>query len=223
MGNMMQKISRAGLVLVLIGIGLLAISLGDTAISFREPKSFEEILEAGIQPGDHVSGQVPFLLDTFASKQTWTENTSTHSATPKKTSSLYYVLPAGEYYVGLTVHAQDFSAANDLVDQTYSYLNGGNAPTSELTLDTRVVEMDEELSAMFRDDLKEYYGYTDQELNDLKPFLMVEPRGFTAIRVFCGAGVAAILVGVILLVMRWRKISAQIRQSREEMPGPDLD
>ena len=92
-----------------------------------------------------------------------------------------------------------------------------------LTLDTRVVEMDEELSAMFRDDLKEYYGYTDQELNDLKPFLMVEPRGFTAIRVFCGAGVAAILVGVILLVMRWRKISAQIRQSREEMPGPDLD
>lgn len=223
MANMMQKVSRAGLVLVLIGIGLLAISLGDTAISFREPKSFEEILETGIQPGDHVSGQVPFLLDTFASMQTWTENTSTHSTTPKKTSSLYYVLPAGECYVGLTVHSQDFSAANGLVDQTYGYLNGGNAPTSELTLDTRVVEMDEELSAMFREDLKEYYGYTDQELNDLKPFLMVEPRDFTAIRVFCGAGVAAILVGVILLVMRWRKISAQIRRSREEMPGPDLD
>lgn len=224
MGNMMQKISRAGLALVLIGVGLMAISLGDTVTSFKTPQSFEEILETGIQPGDHVSGQIPFLLDTFASMQTWTENTSTHSTTPKKTSAQYYVLPAGEGYVGLTVHSQDFSAANQLVEQTYAYiLESGAAPTAELALDARVVEMDEELSAMFRDDLKEYYGYTDQELNGLKPFLMVEPRAFTTIRIFCAAGAGLCLAGVLMLVMHWRKVSGQIRKAREEMPGPDLD
>ena len=224
MGNVMRKVSRAGLVMVILGVFLLGISLGDTVTSFKAPKSFEDILETGVEPGDHVSGEVIFLLDTFASMQTWTENTSTHSTTPKKTSAQYYVLPAGEGYAGLTVHSQDFGEANKLVEQTYAcILENGEAPTAELSLDARVTVMEDDLAAMFREDLRDYYGFTEQDISALGTPLMVEPRAFTTIRIFCAVGAGVCLAGVLMLVMHWRKVSAQIRRAREEMPGPDLD
>lgn len=221
--SFMQKISRAGLVLVILGMACLWISLGDTIISFKQAKDFEDILDDGVAAGDHVEGEVIFLLDPFASMQTWTENSKTGSTTPKKTSSQYYVVPISVGYAGLTVNSKDFSVADKLVDQTYDYLTDGTMPTAELTVDARVVVMDDELTGMFRDELKEYYGYTDQELDDMGPFLMVEPRDFNTIRIFCGAGTALVLVGVLVLALHWRKVSARIRKAREEAPGPDLD
>ena len=219
----MKKISRAGLVLFILGVACLWISLGDTIISFKQAKDFEELLDAGAAPGDHVSGDVIFLLDPFASMQTWTEDSKTGSTTPKKTSSQYYVVPGGEGYMGLTVNSKNFSAADTLVDQTYDYLDGGDVPAQELAIDARVVVMDEDLAEMFRDEMKEYYGYTDQELDDMGPILMVEPRAFTTIRVFCGVGAALLIVGVVVLALRWRKVGAQERKAKEEAPGPDLD
>lgn len=221
--NFVKKISRTGLVLLILGVACLWISLGDTITSFKQAKDFEELLDEGAAPGDHVSGEVIFLLDPFASKQTWTKNTKTGSTTPKKTSSQYYVVPGGEGYMGLTVNSKDFSAADKLVDQTYDYLGGGDVPSQELTIDARVVVMEEELAEMFRDEMKEYYGYTDQELDDMGPILMVEPRAFTTIRIFCGVGAALLIVGVVVLVLRWRKVSVQERKAKEEAPGPDLD
>lgn len=223
MGNIMRKISRAGLVLLLIGVGLMAVSLGDTITSFKEARSFEDVLENGAAPGDHVAGRVPYLLDVFATMQTYTENTKTGATTPKKTSFQYYVLPGGEGYLGLSVGSQRIAQADKLVDQTYDYLMGGDAPTAELTTDARVAVMDEELAKMFRDEMKEYYGYTDQDLEDMGPILMVEGRAFGTIRVFCAVGGALFLIGVVVLALRWRKVSAQIRKAQEAAPGPELD
>ena len=223
--SFMQKINRAGLVLMILGVACLWISLGDTIISFKQAKDFEDILDDGIgmAAGDHVEGEVIFLLDPFASMQTWTENSKTGSTTPKKTSSQYYVVPTSVGYAGLTVGSKHFSVADKLVDQTYDYLEDGTLPTAELTVNARVVAMDEELTGMFREEMKEYYGYTDQELEDMGPFLMIEPRDFTVIRIFCGAGTALVLAGVLVLALHWRKVSAQVRKAREEAPGPDLD
>lgn len=218
-----RKISRAGLVLVILGAACLWVSLGDTIISFKQAKDFEDVLDGDVAAGDHVAGQVLFLLDPFASMQTWTENSKTGSTTPKKTSSQYYVLPGGQGYVGLTVNSKDFSIADKLVDQTYDFLDTGDMPTAELTIDARVVVMDEELAGMFRSDMKEYYGYTDQELEEMGPILMVEPRAFTTVRIFCGVGAALVLAGVLVLALHWRKVSAQERRAKEEAPGPDLD
>ena len=141
--SFMKKISRAGLVLVILGVACLWISLGDTIISFKQAKDFEDILDGDVAAGDHVAGQVLFLLDPFASMQTWTENSKTHTTTAKKTSSQYYVLPGGEGYMGLTIGSKNFSVANKLVDQTYDFLTTGDMPTEELTVDARVVVMDE--------------------------------------------------------------------------------
>ena len=221
--NFLKKISYVGLVLIVFGVAALWISLGDTIISFKQAKDFEDVLDGDVAAGDHVSGEVIFLLDPFASKQTWTENSKTGSVTPKKTSSQYYVLPGGEGYMGLTVHSKDFSVANKLVDQTYDYLNDYTMPTEELTVDARVVVMEEELAEMFREEMKEYYGYTNQDLDDMGPILMIEPLNFTAVRIVSGVGAALIAVGMIVIILHWRKMSAEIRKEKEEAPGPDLD
>lgn len=226
MNNLFQKISRAGLVLVLIGAVLLWFSLGDTIISFKTPKSFDDILDEGVAPGDHVSGSVPYLLDVYATMETWSENTKTHSVSNRKTSFQYYVLPAGDGYVGMSVSSSHFSEANRLVDQTYAYLlDGAGYPTAELTADARVVVMEDELAQMFREDLQDYYGYTDEDIQALGTPLLVEPRAFNTIRAFCGVGAAVLLVGVGMLIAHWRKVSRQIRQAAEasQKRGPEVD
>ena len=224
MGNLMAKISRVGLILILIGGLMLWPSLQDTITSFQAPQSFEDVLEEGAVPGEHVSGRVPYLLDTFASMETWTENSRTHATTSKRTSFRYYVLPGGGGYLGLSVASHSFSPANSLVEQTYAcLLEDGGEPTAELIVDARVVEMEEELAQLFREDLQDYYGYTDQDLEAMGTPLLVEPRAFGTIRAFCGVGIALILAGAAALVIRWVRVSARIRRAREEAPGPDLD
>lgn len=214
LGRLFNKISGAGLMLAFIGTLLLGFSLRDTVISFKPAKSFDDVLSGDVAAGDHVTGRVPYLLDSFASMQTWTEDRANNSRTPKKTSSRYYVLPSGQGCLGLTVHSSNFSSAKNLVDQTYGYFSGGAAPTAELELDTRVVEMDQELAEMFRQTLREDYGFSDADIDTLGPLLMAEPRAFGTIRVFCGVGVVLFLLGAVLLIRYWRKSSAKSRQLR---------
>lgn len=219
MSSFFRRISRGGLILAAIGVFLLVTSVPDTLVSFKEAKNFEDVMmgDVEIAAGDHVEGQVPFLLDTFAIEQTWTENTSNNSVTPKKTSRRFYVMPCGDGFAGLSVGSTSASAANDLVDQTYGYFNGGAAPTAELILDCRVSEMNEELAGMFRDEMRDYYELTDQEIESLGTLLMVEPRSFTTVRIFSGAGAGFVLLGLLLLVLRWRKVSAVERAQQEAL------
>ncbi len=62
---------------------------------------------------------------------------------------------------------------------------------------------------MFRQTLREDYGFPDTEIDAMGPPLMAEPRAFGTIRVFCGAGGALFLLGAVLLVRCWRKASAK--------------
>ena len=207
LGRLFNKISGAGLMLALIGTLLLAFSLRDTVISFKTAKSFDDVLSGDVAAGDHVAGRVPYLLDSFASMQTWTEDRSNNSRTPKKTSSRYYVLPSGQ----------------GCLDQTYGYFAGGAAPTANLELDTRVVEMEQELAEMFRQTLREDYGLSDADIEAIGPLLMIEPRAFGTIRVFCGVGGALFLLGAVLLIRYWHKSSVKsrkLRAAREAQAAP---
>lgn len=220
MGRFLNRLSGAGLLLALVGALLLGVSLRDTAISLKAAKSFDDVLAGDVAAGDHVSGRVPYLLDSFATMQTWTEDRANNSRTPKKTSSRYYVLPGGNGYLGLTVHSSSFSPAKKLVDQTYGYLSGGAAPTAELELDTRVIPMKEELAEMFRQELRDSYGFSDADIDAMGPLLMAEPRAFGTIRIFCGVGAAVFLLGAVLLIRHWRRVGAQYRRTRETREAP---
>ena len=112
------------------------------------------------------------------------------------------------------------------MDQTYDFLlDGGGIPTAELTADARVIVMEDELAQMFREDLQDYYGYTAADIEALGTPLLVEPRAFGTVQAFCGAGAAALVAGLAVLALHWRKVSRQLRQAAEasQRRGPDLD
>lgn len=100
------------------------------------------------------------------------------------------------------------------MDQTCGYFSGGAASTAEL--DTRVVEMDQALAEMFRQTLREDYGFSDQDLAAMSPPLMAEPRAFGTIRLFCAAGGLLFLLGAVLLVRCWRRTGAKSHRIRKE-------
>lgn len=207
--NFLNKISRAGIILLAVGIGLLCVSAGDTITSFKTPLSVEDLMDdVGVKPGDHVQGKVPLLLDSFAIEQTWTENKSTNSRTAKKTSHGYYVMVCWDGNMALSVGSADISAAESLVDQTYGYMESGNPPVSSLEIDGRVVKMSDDLAELYRDEMLSYYNYTEAELAEMGTLLLVEGRAFTVIRIFCAVGAVFLIVGLILLINKWRKASA---------------
>ena len=200
-----RRISRVGLMLILFGSIMLVQSAPDFIISFHTPRSFDEALEEGISAGDRVQGQVPLLLDSFAYEQTWTENGG--SRTAKKTSKYYYVFPAGDSFAGLTINVSNSAEADKLVEQTYDYLSGGSEPSAVVEIDARVSKMEEDLIPMFEQEMNDYYDFTSRELESMKPYLMIEPRSFTAVRVLCIGGAVLILAGVLVFVRRWRAYS----------------
>ena len=206
MSGLLRKISRPGIVFLLLGILFLRECTMDTITSFKSSKNFEDVLNGDVTAGDRVEGPVLFLLDAFATEQTWTENRSNNSVTPKKNSHYYYVIPYGDAYMGLTVGTALASEAKELADQTYGYLAGGAIPSAELVMDTRIVKMTGEIKDMFEEELKDYYGFTDSEISQMT-LLMAEPRSFTAVRIGCGIGAGLLLLGIFLLIRRFRKFS----------------
>lgn len=207
MNSMLNKISRPGIVMAVIGIVLLCMTFNDFIISFKSPKSFDDVIEGDVKVGDHVKGRVPYLLDYFAIEQTWTENKSTNSTTPKKTSKYYYVVPSNEKYLGLTVNAKDVSTAKKLADQTYGLLSGGAEPTAELMVDGRISKMDDELKGMFIEYLKDGDAYSDDEISAMGVLMIIEPRSFSAVRIMFAVGVGLTAIGVLLFIKRWKKFS----------------
>lgn len=64
-------------------------------ISFKTAKSCEDVLAGDVSAGDHAAGRVLYLLDSFTSMQTWTENRTNNSRTPKKPPPDTTSCPAG--------------------------------------------------------------------------------------------------------------------------------
>ena len=132
--------------------------------------------------GAHIKGEVPLLLDYFATEETWKQN-SDGSGTPKKTSAYYYILPANnDVWFGVRMRTEDYKGAEKLVDETYNYFMGnGDMPTATIAYEGRTVKMKDEYPQLidsFREELS-IYGFLEEEieakekeLSDLKHELL---------------------------------------------------
>ena len=123
MGTFFQKLSRTGILLMLAGIMILVSTSSDLLISFKSPKTFDDaVADGGLEAGDRVKGQVPFLLDAFALEETWQEDKSNNSRTPKKTSRYYYGLRCAVGCSGSSSGCRCSVAAGTLVEGDMLYL-----------------------------------------------------------------------------------------------------
>ena len=193
------------LVCAAIAVGLLFVSLGDTLASFGTPKDFGDLIDGNVKVGDRVCGEIYYALDYFATEQTWTER-SDGSRTAKKTSAYYYIIPAGDDFAAIEISAAKAKAMEKLTDETWEYLMGGSDTSTLVEFDGRVKLLEKE-----EPELVEYYeeamvefGYTEAELEDMGPVMLLIPRAFNTIRAFCAVGAAFLVIAIFLAAKTYR-------------------
>jgi len=193
------------LLCAVIAIGLLFVSLSDTLASFRQSKDFLDLLDGTVSVGDRVRGDIYYALDYFATKESWTEH-SDGSRTAAKTTSYYYIIPAGDGFAAIQINASKGKDMEKLSDETWNYLMGGDDTVSSVPFDGRaklLEEEDPELVRYYEETMVEI-GYTQDELEDLGPVMLLIPRDFNAIRTFCAIGAVFLVIAVFLAVRTFR-------------------
>ena len=193
------------LICAALAVGLLFISLSDTLASFGTPKDFGDLIDGTVEVGDRVCGDIYYALDYFAIEQSWTER-SDGSRTAKKTSAYYYIIPAGDDFAAIEINASKGTSMEKLSEETWEYLMGGDDTVTTVPFDGRVklLEKEEPDLVSYYEEMMEDFGYTQDELDEMSPVMLLIPRAFNAIRAFCAAGAVFLVIAVFLAVRTFR-------------------
>ncbi|MEY8338587.1 DUF6709 family protein [Lachnospiraceae bacterium 62-35] len=208
MGRLISSFSKAKLICLVLGLYILYMSTGEMITSIKPIKSFEDVANGEVKPGDRVSGNVIYALDYFAAEQTWKEGNG--SRTPKKDSSYYYLIPGNDSFAALQVFVRDSDAMRALVDETYAYMfENGPEPTAEMPFTGKAVKMESEYAELvkyFKEEITAY-GYSEQEIAAMGDPILIIPRAFGAVRIMFGIGLVLVLLVVLLVVRDYRRFA----------------
>lgn len=200
----MYSLNRAFLVLIVIG-GVFAFASSEMFFTSLKPvTNFEDLQEVKVEEGMHIKGELKYALDCFAYEETWTENKD-GSRTPAKTSHYYYAIPGVDdtfFAVEVSTDAQDDMEA--LADETVEYVQGGDEPTTKVTIEGRMSKMEDDMVDLFEEYLEEI-GYTETEISAMGDFYYVEKASMRNVRISFGVGVLFMVVGIALVVVRFIK------------------
>ena len=187
----------AKLLLIIAAVTILQFSTSDFIVSLKPARSFDDLISGEVSAGAHIKGEVPLLLDYFATEKTW-QQSSDGSGTPKKTSAYYYILPANnDVWFGVRMRTEDYKGAEKLVDETYNYFMGnGDMPTATIAYEGRTVKMKDEYPQLidnFREELS-LYGFLEEEIEAMGEPLLIVYRSFSTIRGMFALGIARVSV-----------------------------
>lgn len=216
-------------VFIIAGI-LLVMNTKNFFISWKSPTSFEELLDMDVKEGMHVKGNLAYVYDSFASKETWTESKSGAKSKPK-TSSYYYVIPVKDSFIGLEVRSKINKSVSALSDETYDYLLGGAEPTTKVMANGSVTKMSGELAKYFKEWLTSA-GVSESDLAAMGDFYMVESWDETAVRGMFAGGIVLVILGILLVRHNYVRRGRLEKQAEEaaaaaaaanEASNPDME
>lgn len=217
-GKLLGGLGRLFLFLLLMGGILVIVSAGDFVVSLKPVVSFDDLLDGTqVEAGDHVEGNVPYVLDYFASETTYTQYKD-GSRGSSRASGNYYLIPTAEGFIGLKSRQADVDALDALTEETFDYMLGGEEPTAEVFMQGVVKAMDDEVAQYYREYLEDW-EYTEEEIESFGEPLVIEYTDFTVVRVMFAVGVVLILLSVFLL---WRNYKRPEKPSKlkkvEDLP-----
>ncbi len=209
-----------------MAVSMLFNSVPEWITTMKSPVDFTEIDDSEIRSGLHVQGDVFALLDSYASEQTWTENKD-GSRTPKVTSKVYYIIPAGsQSFVGIACDAGSTRPYNAICDATMDYLWGETEyiESEPVAFEGRLVKMEDDLYQYMVEWFKytEYYGTTDEAT--IKTYVlpyMMKPFSPGLVPLLAIGGVLLLADAlVIFLFIKYRKKEKAQAATAASMPAP---
>ncbi len=205
MKHIFRGINWGVIMLFAIGGMLLFQSIPEDIIALKPAISFEELLEEGTQvkAGDHVSGKVPYVFDTFASEETYTQYKD-GSRSAGKASGMYYLVPTADAFIAMKGRQADVEVLDGLIEETWTYMMTGEEPAAEFSMDGKVEVLEPQLAGYFKDYLRDELELTDDVIESLGEPLVVRYVNFTACWVMTAIGFALVLLGALLFRRGYR-------------------
>ena len=214
-GRLFRSFSRGALISLFIGCIILGVLIkeGDFPQLLLPSHDYEYVLEHGLKNGAHIKGEISYSLGKFAAKESYTQYEN--SRTPSKTDGYYYLIPVGEGgMAAIFVRKDDMDAMERLTDETYDYLDGGEAPKTTVRFEGAAIKMNRNLKGLeraFRDELKDM-EYTEREIEELlsaysdgECLVLQGPAGMSTFYVMLAVSLVLILLGIFLVVHNFRK------------------
>lgn len=223
MKRLFRILGRDVLILMMFGGMLLYTTFSDFIVSLKPAVSFEDMLDgAKINAGDHVAGNVLYALDYFASQSSYTRYKDGSRSGDRKSGN-YYLIPAGEGFIGLKSREADTAALNKLSDESFELLNGGPEPATEIFMQGAVHTMEPQLAGYYKEYLRDF-GYTEEEIDAMGEPLVIEYTSFRAAQIMFGVGILLILLAVWILVRRykWDAEGSNLPKA-EDLPDVQVD
>ena len=203
--------SRLTLILIIIGIGLFAVSIGDTITSFKTAKTFEDVFNDGIEEGDYIKGEVVYSFGVFAVEDTVTKSRTGSTHTEKGTAE-YFIIPAGKGFAGLEVRKKLVSDVEKNSNETYDVLDGkANDTTTRPVIEGKVQVMKSELASYYKSGLKDM-GYTSEEIKDMGEIYVIKTMSATTSRIMTIIGLLAFIAAIVVIIVKMNKTPKEAPQ-----------
>ena len=216
--------SRLTLILIIIGIGLFAVSIGDTITSFKTAKNFEDVFNDGIEEGDYIKGEVVYSFGVFAVEDTVTKSRTGSTHTEKGTAE-YFIIPAGKGFAGLEVRKKLVSDVEKNSNETYDVLDGkANDTITRPVIEGKVQVMKSELASYYKSGLKDM-GYTSEEIKDMGEIYVIKTMSATTSRIMTIIGLLAFIAAIVVIIVKMNKTPKEAPQmaANNQMNGGYVD
>ncbi|WP_110955898.1 DUF6709 family protein [Anaerosinus massiliensis] len=209
MRNLFSAVNR--FTLMLLGLGVMLISMNYDALitSFQPPVSFEALLEGQeVKSGSHVAGNVVNAYPPFASETTYTEYKN-GTRSEEKASGSFYVIPTANGFIGLKTNEDQVATMEQLVKETLQHSEEGAAPpTTKIFIEGQVISMEPKLVKYYKAYLKDS-GFKASEIKAMGEPLVIQYTVFRNVQLMVAGGVILILIGIGLIVRRYKQLSAE--------------
>ena len=167
-----------------------------------------EINADEIEEGTHISGQIDFVYDYYATETQRETKLGITTKTVEDTKR-WYIFPVygktenDTRFLTLRVSPKDYYTLDKIVDETFAYLNAETDTFGETTytIDARAVKMDRELLQLYY----EWYGVDaskDEADSYLVPYVLVPTMDMSMFLLVIGVSVILIIIGVLLTFAR---------------------
>lgn len=222
MKKIFTSLNRLNASLLIIGIVIIFMFFNEFISSFSPIISFEDILDGvNVKSGSHIEGNVVLSFSPFASETTETKS-KIGTIISTEDSGNYYVIPMGDNnFLGLKTNQEHVLDMNKLVDETYAFIDGGDEPTTKVFIEGMVKPMDEDLIKYFR----EYMiasDFTEAEIDAMGTPMYIDYTSFNGVRISFIGGIALVILGAVLIFMKYRKLSQGEQNTEEKQSGLEM-
>lgn len=207
-------------VFIIFGLAILIGGRNDIKSAFMKPYDIYDVNYDEIKVGDAVKTEIYAALDTYGTLETTRKNSKTGNVTGR-TYSYFYIIPVYDdydtYYMSIKVEHDDKDLFEDICNSTWDVIQYGDAgyyTDVPYEFEGNVQKLDDEAYKYMKEWFEEA-GFDDDEIDEYVLPICLEVCVLSNIRILTIAGIAAVVIGILLFVLYFVLASKRKKKAAE--------